>query len=93
MAASKSEPAVQLRALKRLVRLEPKNAEWHAALACLREGLEAEADLERALELDPCHVRALEQKAMLLERKGQPLQAIELLEKVARENRGSKDGD
>ena len=74
-------------------RLEPKNAEWHAQLAALRDGREAENDLSTALQLDPCNVRALEQKAMLLERLGQPLQAIELLEKVARENRHSKERD
>ncbi|CAK9016548.1 unnamed protein product [Durusdinium trenchii] len=95
-AASKSDAPLQMRALKRLVRLEPSNAEWHAQLGALRlasdlDVVEAEADLERALKLDPCNGLALEQKSLLLEQAGKDAQAIGFLETAARQNLQSKE--
>lgn len=94
-AAARSDGQLHLRSLRNLVRLEPGNAEWHAQLGALRlaagEVVEAEADVDRALKLDPCNGPALELKALQLEKAGKESQALDFVERVARENKSSKE--
>eukprot|EP00931_Biecheleriopsis_adriatica_P073021 TRINITY_DN47393_c0_g1_i1.p1 TRINITY_DN47393_c0_g1~~TRINITY_DN47393_c0_g1_i1.p1 ORF type:complete len:975 (-),score=242.31 TRINITY_DN47393_c0_g1_i1:38-2962(-) len=100
-AAAARDGNLQLRALRRLVLLEPSNAEWHAQLGAQRlaaaEGFamqsawaEAEADLDRALRLDSTHPLALAKKAFIYANTGKDALALELAEQAARTNPTSK---
>eukprot|EP00439_Symbiodinium_sp_Y106_P013082 s6701_g1.t3 len=96
LAAAAQDVHLQLRALRRLVLLEPGNAEWHAQLAAKKLATthtsdDAEADLDRALRLCPSNALALEQKALMMERAGKDAQALDFIEAAAKETRTSKE--
>jgi len=82
----------QLRALRRMVKLEAQNPEWHAKLGLalvgadpsVREREEARSHLKRAMELAPTNTMALLGMARLSKDEGQEELSLEYHERVAR---------
>jgi Flp pilus assembly protein TadD len=81
-------------AFRQLAEVHPDDPNIHinlaAALAHLERDQEALAELDRALELDPTHAKALFNRGLLLEHSGQPEAAAEQYRQAVRYDPGHK---